>query len=98
LYSASTNGSIYEGTGVAAITAGTDNSGYLLLDMLFTNGNVSEAQGGGWFTPLNTNATAIGKAHGGVLDVIFQGGNAYTENYYIPNTLNFLTNAATTAA
>jgi len=45
-YSESTNSSTYEASGVAAITAGTDNSGYLLLDMLFTNGNLSQSQGG----------------------------------------------------
>jgi hypothetical protein len=44
-YSESTNSSTYEASGVAAITAGTDNSGYLLLDMLFTDGRLSQAQG-----------------------------------------------------
>ncbi len=94
-YSESTNSSFYEASGVAAITAGTDNGGYLLLEMLFTNGRLSQSDAGSWWTSLNSNVASIGKAHNGVLDLVFSGGYAYTDGY---TGLSFLMNNATTAA
>jgi hypothetical protein len=96
-YSESTNSSTFEASGVAAITAGTDNSGYLLLDMLFTNGRVSQDEGGVW-SSLTSSVASIGKARAGVLDVVFNGGSAYTYDLYSTNGWSFLLSNATTAA
>jgi hypothetical protein len=88
-YNESTNSSTYEASGAAVITAGTDNSGYLLLDMLFTNGNLSQSQGGGWWTSLGSNVASIGKAHAGVLNAVFNGDDAYTDSLYSTKWLVF---------
>ena len=96
-YSTVTGTTTFEATGVAAITAGTDNSGYLILDMLFTNGNLSQSEGGGLWVSVERNGgvASIGKAHDGVLDLVFSGGYAYIDGY---NGLAFLSSNATRAA
>lgn len=95
--SSGTGTTTFEATGVAAITAGTDNSGYLILDMLFTNGNLSQSEGGGLWVSVERNGgvASIGKAHDGVLDLVFSGGYAYIDGY---NGLAFLSSNATRAA
>jgi hypothetical protein len=97
-YSESTNTSTYEASGVAAITAGTDNGGYLLLDMLFANGRLSQADAGGFWTSLYSDVASIGKAHAGVLDFVFSGGLAFTDSLYSTDGLSILASNVTTAA
>jgi len=96
-YDALTGSNTYIASGVKAITAGTIPGGYLLLDMLFANGNLSQSEEGGWWTSVAKNVTSIGKAHDGVLDVVFSGGNAYSYSYFSEG-LSFLTNDVETAA
>jgi hypothetical protein len=94
-YSQAYGTNTFEADGVAAITVGTDNSGYPILDMLFTNGRLSQSDAGSWWVSVTSNVASIGKAHNGVLDLVFSGGNADTDSY---NGLSFLMSSATTAA
>jgi hypothetical protein len=87
----STSGSAYqwfEATGlssflassVAQVTAGTDANGNWMLDLLFSNGNLSEyRQGQGW-TSLAQSVAWINKARAGQDDVVFSGGAADAHN------------------
>jgi hypothetical protein len=86
----------YLASGVSAVTAGTDTNGYLVLDMLFSNGNLSQwGQETGFWESVATGVASIGKAHDGVLDAVFSGGNA---SEFSNNSWSFMMNDAKTAA
>jgi hypothetical protein len=97
-YSYSETGGLwtYLGSGVSAVTAGTDQNGNSMLDMLFANGSLSEwRQGSGWTSLASGNVTSIGKAHAGVLDAVFSAEWAWT---HTSAGWMYLTSDVTTAA
>ncbi len=84
-YSESTALWTYLGSG-AAVTAGTDASGSLVLDLVYADGSLLEwRQASGWTQLAVGNVTAIGKAHAGALDIVFSGGAAWkhSDNWYL---------------
>jgi hypothetical protein len=81
-YSEASAFSSYLGSGVAAVTAGTDQYGNYMIDLLYSNGYLWEwRQASGW-NWLDYGVATIGKAHAGLLDVVFTGGYAYTHDSY----------------
>jgi hypothetical protein len=90
---------VYLGSGVAAVTAGTDQNGYGMLDMLYTSGTLSEWRAStGWSTLLNNIVASIGKAHAGVVDEVNIWGGAYAHNASGGPGWNYLTSNARTDA
>jgi hypothetical protein len=95
-FNESIGGKTYLGSGVSAVTAGTDLNGNWMIDLLFSNGNLWEyRQPGGW-TQLTSSVVSIGKAHSGVVDMVFAWGN--TSYAYSPAGWNYLSTGTQTAA
>jgi hypothetical protein len=86
---------VYLSSNVAAITAGTDYDGNYMIAMLFTNGDLYESHMGSGWTVLDDNVQSIGKAHAGVVDEVFTGGDAWAHAWY---GWSYLTSSAQTAA
>jgi hypothetical protein len=89
---------VHLGSGVAAVTAGSDQNGLSVLDMLYSNGTLNEWRASNGWTTLSYNIASIGKAHAGVEDAITFSGSAYAHTgsgYY---GWSYLTNNANTAA
>ena len=94
-YSEATALSSYQGSGVAAVTAGTDQNGNYMIDLLYSSGALWELrQGSGW-TLLANSVAKIGKAHAGVVDLIYSWGTAWA---YDPYGWHFLANSVYAAA
>jgi hypothetical protein len=94
-YSEASAFSSYLGSGVAAVTAGTDQNGNAMIDLLYTSGAVWEwRQGSGWAS-LATGVVSLGKAHAGIVDTVFTSGNAWAHDAY---GWLYLTSNAKTAA
>ena len=94
-YSEAAGSSFYLGSGVAAVTAGTDQNGNYMFDLLFSSGALWEwRQASGW-TWLANSVAKIGKAHAGVLDLVYSWGTAWDHDSY---GWHFLANYAYAAA
>jgi hypothetical protein len=87
--------SSFLGSGVAAVTAGTDQYGNYLIDMLYTNSNLYEYRVGSGWSYLDNNVTSVGKGHNGVVDMVFSWGDAYD---HTSGGWFYLTSNAKTAA
>jgi hypothetical protein len=83
------------GVNVAQVTAGTARDGGAMIDLLLNGGTLREWRyASGWNT-VAYNVQSIGKAHAGVIDMVFGGGNAWAfDGYY----WYFLDSNAQTAA
>jgi hypothetical protein len=97
-FSEANGGYVHLGSNVAAVTAGTDQYGYAMLDMLYTNGNLSEWRGSTGWGSIASNVASIGKAHAGVVDEIDAWGVAYAHTAPGPGGWTYLTYNAKTAA
>jgi hypothetical protein len=94
-YSEATAFSSYLGSGVAAVTAGTDQNGNYMIDLLYSSGALWEwRQGSGWASLANSVAK-IGKAHAGIVDLVYSWGTAWAHD---PYGWHFLANYAYAAA
>jgi hypothetical protein len=88
-YSESTAFDSYLGSGVAAVTAGTDQNGNYMIDLLYSSGALYEWRQGRGLTFLDNNVAKIGKAHVGVVDLVFSWGSAWA---YDAHSWQFLAN------
>ncbi len=72
---------VFLGSNVQQVTAGVDQYGQLMIDLLYTNGVLYERTGGFIFTPvwtyLDSNVTSISKANSGQVDLVFSWGDSY---------------------
>jgi hypothetical protein len=75
-----TNAFAYLGSNVAAVTAGTDQSGNYMIDLLFSNGVLKEYRAGKGWSSLDSGVVSISKGHNGVVDVVFSWGDAYAHD------------------
>jgi hypothetical protein len=82
-------------SGVAQVTAGTDQYGNYMIDLLLTNGNLYEYRVGGVWTWLDNGVQSIGKGHHGVVDIVFTWSDAWTHD---SSGWHFLSSNARTAA
>jgi hypothetical protein len=82
-------------SGVAAVTAGTDQFGRYMIDLLYTSGNLYEYRVGGSWTWLDNNVVSVGKGHAGAVDIVFNWGDAYDHDQY---GWHFLASGAKAAA
>jgi hypothetical protein len=81
-YSEATAFSSYLGSGVTAVTAGTDQNGNYMIDLLYSSGALWEwRQGSGW-TSLANSVAKIGKAHAGIVDLVYSWGTAWAHDSY----------------
>jgi hypothetical protein len=95
LYNESSGSASYLAAGLAAVTAGTDQNGVYMIDLLYASGTLVEwRQSTGW-TTLQHNVSTIGKAHVGVLDLVMSWGDAWA---YDPQGWHYLASCAKTAA
>ncbi len=63
--------------GIAKVAAGTDPNGAAMFDLISTTGVLTEYRTGtGWKT-LATGVATVGKARGGLVDVVYANGTAY---------------------
>jgi hypothetical protein len=67
---------------VAQVTAGVDQYGNGMIDLLLTNGHVWDWRPSLGWKDLGGGFNAMGKAHAGVVDTIFGGSQAWTYNGY----------------
>jgi hypothetical protein len=80
--------------GVSQVTAGTDQFGNFMIDVLLSSGTLVEWRAGmGWHT-LAGGAKSIGKAHAGVVDVVFSSSQAWDHD----SLWHFLASGAVAAA
>jgi hypothetical protein len=80
---------------VAQMTAGTDQNGNNMIDMLYTNGNLWEYRVDTGWNWLDNSVTSIAKGRAGVVDMVFSWGDAYDHG---PGGWTYLTGSARTAA
>jgi hypothetical protein len=66
------------GSGIAQMTRGFDEHGNIMIDELTTDGKLYEYRDGTGWLYLDNNVKSIGKAHAGVVDVVFTWGGSYT--------------------
>jgi hypothetical protein len=64
------------GSGISLVTAGTDASGNLQIELLTTGGTASQVSGG-VKTTLWTGVLWIGKAHGGEVDLVLSNNSLF---------------------
>ena len=66
-----------EGTGVSEITAGTDQNGKLLLDILYTSGVLDElnTSDSPKLYQVATGVKSMSKGRAGLIDIVFSNGN-----------------------
>ncbi len=69
--------SLYLGSGVTQITAGYDQGGGLVLDLLYSNGNVYDWRAASGMQFLDYDVRAIGKARAGVVDDVSRLNNGW---------------------
>jgi hypothetical protein len=80
---------------VAQIADGTDENGYNMIDLLYTNGNAYEYRVDTGWSWLDSSVTSIAKGRAGVVDMVFSWGDAYDHG---PGGWYYLTGSAKTAA
>ncbi len=78
-YQDATGASAFVASGVAAITAGTDANGNVMVDLLFDGGQLYQYQASTGWTELTTGVRSISKGVHGVVGVISTAGNAYND-------------------
>jgi hypothetical protein len=81
--------------GVSQITAGTDQFGNYMIDLLYASGRIDEYRVGSGWSFVWDNGQSIGKAHDGVLSIVFNWGDAYDHD---SGGWYFLTGNADTSA
>jgi hypothetical protein len=84
-YAEANRSTSYLGSGVAQVTAGTDQYDNSMFDVRFTGGTLYEYSGvGGWNCLYNSvqsfGVQSIGKGRGGLVDIVFTWGDAYTRD------------------
>jgi hypothetical protein len=94
-YFEASNTFAFRGSGVSAITAGTDQYGNYMIDLLYNSGDLWEYRVGSGWTWLDNNVVSIGKGHNGVVDMVFSWGDAYDHD---SSGWHYLTYNAKTAA
>jgi hypothetical protein len=94
-YNESTSTFAFLGSGVSQITAGTDQYGNYMIDMLYNSGDLYEYRTGSGWTWLDNGVVSIGKGHNGVTDMVFSWGDAYDHD---SSGWHYLTYNAKTAA
>jgi hypothetical protein len=80
--------------GVSQVTAGTDQLGNYMIDVLLSSGILVEWRAGMSWQTLAGGVKAIGKAHAGVVDVVFSSGQAFDHD----PAWHFLASGAVAAA
>jgi hypothetical protein len=93
-FNEATGQSVFLASGVAMVTAGYDQSGNYMIDLLFQNGNASEYRVGSGWTSLGGGIRTLSKARAGLLDVIFNNGAAYD---HTASGYSYLTSGVLTA-
>src|SRR5262249_21931976 len=76
-FTGATGATVFLTSNVAQITAGTDQYGNYMIDLLYTSGSLSEYKVGSGWTTLTSGLKSISKARAGLLDVLFSSGYAY---------------------
>jgi hypothetical protein len=79
-YSEASGSTSFLVSGVAQVTAGTDENGQALTEVLLTNGKLWELHANGGWNYLDDSVTSVSKAHAGVLDAVFTWGYAYSHD------------------
>jgi hypothetical protein len=90
-YTETTGSYILLDSGVAQITAGTDQNGNFMIDLVTFGGSAYEYRVGSGWSFLSNNVVQISKGHNGVTDVLFSDGSAYEHDL---SGWLFLTNGA----
>jgi hypothetical protein len=72
-----TNSSSFLASNAAQVTAGTDSAGNLVIDLLYSNGNLSEYRASSGWVSLGTGVKSVSNARAGLVDVLYSNGNAY---------------------
>jgi hypothetical protein len=65
---------------VSQITAGTDQSGNFMIDILYQTGRIAEYRFGSGLVTIANSGQAISKAQHGVLGIVFTWGAAYNHD------------------
>ena len=75
-----TNTLTWLGGNVAQATAGTDEHGVFMVDLLYSSGDLYEYRPGSGSTFLHGNVRSIAKGHAGLVDAVFTSGDAYAHD------------------
>jgi hypothetical protein len=94
-FNEATGATSFLGSGVAAVTAGTDQFGNYMIDMLYANGNLYEYRVGSGWSFLDGSVQQVAKGRAGLVDMVFSWGDAYDHS---PSGWTYLTGNALTAA
>jgi hypothetical protein len=81
-FNEATGSIVFLASNVAQVTAGTDQFGNYMIDLLYTSGSLSEYKVGSGWTTLTSGVKSISKARAGLLDVLFSSGYAYEHDAY----------------
>src|SRR6516225_7319283 len=73
---------IFLGSNVAQVTAGTDQYGGAMVDVLFNGGLFTEWRASTGWNTMAYNGQYIGKAHAGTIDFVLSGGWTYDSDGY----------------
>jgi len=73
-YNEATNGYAFLASGVKQVTAGTDQNGNYMIDLVFSNGVLDEYRVGTGWSYLSSGVQSVSKGHAGVEDVVFSLG------------------------
>jgi hypothetical protein len=76
-YQDATGASSFVASGVAGITSGTDAKGNVMIDLLFSGGQLDLYQASSGWTVLTTGVRSISKGVHGTVGVITTAGNVY---------------------
>jgi hypothetical protein len=78
LYTESSGSATLQHTGVAQETRGFDEHGNVMIELLYANDNLWQYRSNTGWVFEDSNAQSVGKAHAGVVDVVFSWGDSYT--------------------
>jgi hypothetical protein len=67
-------------SGVAMVSAGTAPNGSALIDLVYSNGNLSEFRASTGWVPIAIGVQSVRKGRLGVVDAVFTSGNASAHN------------------
>jgi hypothetical protein len=95
-YNEATGSTSFLASNVAAVTTGTDQYGNYMIDLLYNSGMLSEYQAGRGWTFLDYGVQSISKGRAGLVDVVFNWGDAYSHDAY--EVWHYLTRNARAAA
>jgi hypothetical protein len=86
-FSEATQNYSYLSSNVVQVTAGIDQYGNSMTDLLSFNGALVEYRAGSGWTYLDSWVQSISKAHAGMVDIVFSWGDAYAHDswgwYYL---------------